>query len=151
MSVRFITKNLASFGGGNLDPDALDTIPGDTVSVEVRRQSDGSSIPNTVTDIQDQMRARPQEFLMSLNYSEKFAKAYAKVVQSIGLPSTFRVKTVGIDWDMQTSGVTLDYEAMNYIEIRTNVDPPQDEAIQPSDVQPSANVPKSVVVEDRGN
>lgn len=139
LEVRFLTKNLASFGGGNLDPDALDVLPGDPIDVEVQRQADGTAIPNTVADIQSQMQTRPQEFLKSLGYSDKFAKAYATAIQSVGLPTTFRCKTVGIDWDMESSGVSIDFEAMNYIEVRANQDLESDEQITPDQVQTAAS------------
>lgn len=144
--VRFITKNLGSFGGGNLDPDVLDLLEGDAIEVEMKRTSDGSVIPNSVDEIQEQLRVRPQEFLRTLGYPEAFAKAYARVVQGIGVPSTFRTKSVGIDWDAESNGVTIDVEAMNYIEVRANQDLESDEQITPADVQASANAPGPVTV-----
>lgn len=154
LEVRILTKNLASFGGGNLDPDILDMLAGDAIDVEIARQMDGSTIPNTVADIQTQLKTRPQEYLQGLGYSAKLAKAYATAVQSIGLPTTFRCKSVGVDWDMASAGVTLDIEAMNYIEIRADQDLEIDEQITPADVQNASAQnaqPVNVVVGEDGN
>lgn len=149
--VRFITNNLASFGGGNLDPDALDLMPGDAVDVEMTKTPAASSESTTLGDIQAAMRDRPAEYLRNLGYSEGFAAAYAKALSSIGLVSTFRVKTVGTDWDMESSGVTIDVEAMNYIEIRNDQDVAAEDQITPKDVQDAAATgagPVRVVVDE---
>lgn len=136
--VRLITKNLASFGGGNLDPDALDLMPGDPIDVEMTVQRDGMNEPTTLGDIQAAMAKSAQDYLQRLGYSASFGAAYAQALRSIGLVSTFRCKTFGIDWDMESNGVTLDIEAMNYIEIRNDQDLPAEDQITPADVADAA-------------
>src|SRR5690606_32728987 len=54
------TKNLASFGGGNLDPDVLDAQEGDAIDIEVMREPDGLE-QNTITYIEQQIRNRPAD------------------------------------------------------------------------------------------
>jgi hypothetical protein len=149
--VRCITKNLASFGGGNLDPDALDMLPGDAIDVEMASTPTGIERATTLGDIQTAMRDRPKEYLQSLGYSPAFAAAYAQAIRSVGLVTTFRCKTVGLDWDMESSGVTLDIEAMNYIEIRNDQDLETVEQITPADVQNASSAgtgPVTVTIDE---
>lgn len=151
LAVRFITHNMASFGGGNLDPDALDLMPGDAVDVEMSTTPVSSPESTTLGDIQAAMRDRPAEYLRSLGYSEALAGAYSKALSSIGLVSTFRVKTVGTDWDMEGGGVTIDVEAMNYIEVRNDQDVPAEDQLTPNDVQTAGATgsgPVRVVVDE---
>lgn len=146
LGVRLVTKNLGSFGGDNLDPDALDLEPGDAVDVEVLREASGL---NTTTDVQDAIRVRPAEFLRSLGYGDDLAKAYAAAVSQIGLPTTYRTKSVGLDWS-NDDGVTIDLELVNFIEVRSDRDLPEGEEITSGDVQDSAAAgtgPVRVVVE----
>lgn len=118
---RILTKNLGTFGGGNLDPDALDMLPGDAVDVVIQRSEAGQD-DNTVNGVEAQIAARPAEYLQELGFDARFAAAYAKAVTSIGLQSTFRVRTVSIDWDAESDGVSLDLEVMNYVEVRADKD-----------------------------
>ena len=151
LEVRAITKNLASFGGGNLDPDALDLLPGDALDIEMSATAPSSQNATALGDIQAAMQSRPRDYLMGLGFSAAFAEAYAKAVVNIGLSSTFRCKTVGIDWDMESAGVTIDIEAMNYIEVRNDKELADDEQISPSDVTSAATAgtkPVKVTIED---
>jgi len=148
---RIITKNLGSFGGGNLDPDVLDLLPGDAVDVEVKSGTQGGGAASSVNDIQKQMQTRAADFLMNLGYSKVLATAYQTAIQSVGLPTTFRTKSVGIDWDMEAGGVSIDLETINYIEIRADQDLETDEQITPADVQGAGAAgtgPVDVVVND---
>src|SRR5690606_25091213 len=70
------TKNLASFGGGNLDPDGLDAQEGDAIDIEVMREPDGLE-QNTITYIEQQIRNRPADYLTALGFPDPFARAYA--------------------------------------------------------------------------
>lgn len=152
LAVRVVTKSLASFGGGNLDPDALDMIPGDSVDIEVARTRELTQA-TAVSDVAEQVATRAVDFLRSLGYSAELAAAYARATEGVGLPTTFRVKALGIDWDAESEGVTIDIEAMNYIEVRADVDLPDDERITPSDVQSAAasgTAPASVEVDQDG-
>lgn len=146
LGVRLVTTNLGSFGGDNLDPDALDLEPGDAVDVEVLREASGL---NTVTDVEDSIRNRPAEFLRALGYGDELAEAYAAAVSQIGLPTTYRAKVVGMDWS-NDDGVTLDLELVNFIEVRSDRDLPDGEEITSGDVQDAQAAgtgPVRVVVE----
>lgn len=117
LSCRFVTKNLGSYGGGNLDPDALDALAGDAIDVRVMRDGDtGNSVQLTALAT----ATRGADFMRSLGFSDRFANAYQKAVNHIGLPSTFRVKTMGGQFDGQSTGITLDFDLMNYIEVRSD-------------------------------
>jgi len=146
---RFVTKNLASFGGGNLDPDALDVRPGDPIDVEVGTGIDSEEGGETTQeDIAAKMRTQASDFLQALGFPQDFADAYQEAVSNIGVQSTFRVRSFGIDWDYEAEGVTLDFECTNYIEVRADAELPQGEEIEPTD---SAGAqPVDVVVEDVG-
>lgn len=130
---RIQTKALGSFGGGNLDPDALDLLPGDSIDVEVDRSStvDAAS-RSSVAALTEAMRTNAAEFLTSLGYSEELATAYSKVADSIGIPKTFRLRQFGTNWEIE-SGVSLDLECMNYLEARADVDLAPEEQITPAD------------------
>lgn len=144
LGVHAVTKNLGSFGGDGLDPDALDLMPGDAVDVEVKREP--SDQPSTVESIEEQMRARPAEYLRGLGYSAALASAYAEAVQGIGLASTFRTRAVTTEWD-NDEGVTIDLELTNYIEVRSDKELPAGEAITQADVAAGGS-PVTVVVKD---
>lgn len=135
LPIRIITQSLGSFGGGNLDPDALDALPGDAIDVEVER---APQITTAGAGAATAVMERGAEFIRSLGFSDAIANAYQKAISRVGLPTTYRVKTVGIDWDAEAQGVTLDFEAVNYLEVRADVDLPGEEQITPADVQDAA-------------
>lgn len=129
---RLVTQNLGSYGGGNADPDALDCYAGDPVDVRVIQQTDDG---NTLVERYAAVANRGADFLKHLGYSDRFAAAYQKTINNIGLQSTFRVKTMGGQWDGQSSGITLDFELMNYVEVRADKLLPAGEEISSSQAQ----------------
>lgn len=143
----FSTKNLGSFGGGNLDPDMLDCHAGDAIDVEVLRgaleDDDGES---SVEAVHRMIANRGSEFLRALGYSEDFADAYQQALDHVGLQTTFRVRSLGIAWDAESEGVTLDVDAVNYVEVRADQDLEASEQIVSDD--PAAAAPTPVVIED---
>ncbi len=145
LGCRLVTKNLGTYGGGNLDPDALDCLAGDPIDVRVMRDGDHG---NTVQETDLAIATRGADFMKELGYSERFARAYQKAITNIGLPSTFRVKTMGAQFDGQDSGITLDFELMNYLEIRSDKLLPAGEELTPSAA--SAGSPVNVQVDDAG-
>ena len=119
LEANFTTVSLGSFGGGNLDPDALDAVPGDTVEVEVARDGDGF---NTITGTEDDVTTKAEQFLRSLGFGAAFAKAYGKAVKNIAYPTSFRVRSITIDWDAgddggDEAGIKLTFEVVNYLEV----------------------------------
>jgi hypothetical protein len=134
---RVVTQNLGSYGGGNADPDALDAYAGDPIDVRVIGETDDG---NTMVERYNAVATRGATFLKSLGYSDRFARAYQKTIDNIGLQSTFKVKTMGGQWDSQSSGITLDFELMNYVEVRADKILPAGEEITSSQAQGGESV-----------
>lgn len=145
LGVTVLTKNLASFGGDNLDPDLLDAKVGDAVDVVIQRENVDETNENTVNVAYDQIARRPQEFLEELGFPSSFAAAYAAAANNISFPTTFRMKEIHIDWDKNSEGVRLDFDAVNYIEVRADADLPEGEEQEP---ETNAPEPSRVIVED---
>lgn len=124
LGVTVVTHNLGSYGGGNLDPDLLDARVGDAITIAVQRDDPARATYNTVTSIQSELTQRPYEFLSQLGYPDGFARAYARAVSHTSLPTTFRLKEIHIDWDKTAGGVRLDFDAVNYIEVRADAELP---------------------------
>lgn len=143
LGVTVVTKDLGSYGGGNLDPDTFDAKPGDPVDVSVGTQVE---INNTVIDVGEQMRTRAAAFLTGLGFDKRFADAYQKAVNSIGLPSTYRIRTLGCQWDSQTDSATLTLDLVNYVEVRADKKLPAGEEVTAEDV--AGNAVQPVVVKD---
>lgn len=142
----FSTKNMGSLGGSNLDPDALDVLPGDAIDVEVLRSPYGEDDESTINEIQEAMTTRAAEFLEQLGFDPEFAAAYQLVIDNIGIQTTFRVRTLGLDWDAETEGVTLDFDCVNYIEVRADKDLDPSEQITVE--QTAGQEPQRVIIED---
>lgn len=118
-----VTKNLGSFGGSNLDPDLLDVQAGDSVRIEVQRDEPAlTAIGGTGS------AGQAASFLEALGFPSGFAAAYQNTIANVGLPSTFRVRSAAIDWDFE-QGVTLDFEVVNYVEVRASQELPAGEEI----------------------
>ncbi len=145
LGCRIVTKNLGSYGGGNLDPDALDSLAGDAIDVRVMRDGDTG---NSVQLAALATATRGADFMRELGFSDRFARAYQKAANHIGLPSTFRVKTMGGQFDGQSTGITLDFELMNYIEVRSDKLLPSGEEITAAQANDGAAV--TVRVDDSG-
>lgn len=144
LGVNMLTKNLGSYGGGNLDPDLLDAQVGDSIDVAMGRQG---VINNTVIDFDQQMRTRASEFLRERGFSSSFADAYQKAVNSIGLPTTYRIRTLGCQWDSSSEGVTMTGELINYVEVRADKQLPAGEEVTAADV--AGNTAQPVIVSDQ--
>lgn len=125
------TKNLAAFGGGNLDPDILDMLAGDTFEVLVNRDEDEL---NSMTKIETLLAAqgRVQEFMKAIGYSGPFVDAYAKAFTHTAFPTLFRLRHLGIAWDSD-EGVQLTLQGINYVEVEIRNDQklPDDEEVKP--------------------
>lgn len=113
LSVSLKTRNLASFGAGNADPDLLDLRPGDTV--EVLTDKRGTS---TTADVSDRLRTA-SEYLTRIGYPQAFADQYVSVVQNAGLQTLFIVRTADVDWSAD-EGVTVGVELVNYVVVRAD-------------------------------
>ncbi len=138
LQVTLKTRNLASFGGGNLDPDILDMRTGDTFEFLVNRDDDKN---NQLTSIESTLlaQAKTLQFMQALGHNGPFAQAYAKAYSAAGFQTTFRTKSVAFDWkcgDGGDGGVTIDLTGMNYIEVRTGAPGAKADAAAPAAKKP---------------
>jgi hypothetical protein len=121
------TKNLASFGGDNQDPDLLKMRPGDPVEFRVNASGLGTFPPPISELTQHTHRLfedEVAEVAKRLNGDENMARVL--VASNRGevseLVRTFRVNTVKYDWSAE-SGVGISFDFQNYIEARYAVTP----------------------------
>lgn len=136
------TKCLGSFGGDNLDPDALDLREGDPVRVEIVRQPNDTDA-NTLMDF----TRGTADLIEKLGFPRDIAEAYEKVRQRSAFPTTFRVRTASYDWDAG-KGISIKLELVNYVEVRVDKNlppgqepsPPTTNQAQPVQVQISEEV-----------
>jgi hypothetical protein len=117
LEVRVKTKNLASFGSGNADPDLFDVKAGDNIEVLVNREKGVA----TQTDFEHDLDAAAK-FLQGLGYESALARTYAEVVTNAGLQRVYRLKEASFDWDAE-SGVEIELMLVNYIEARLDKRP----------------------------
>jgi hypothetical protein len=127
VEVEMKTRNLASFGGGNEDPDLLDLRAGYTIEVLTRR-GDEDSEEATLTRIENLMQSqqRCQEFCKALGMDDDLAAAYSKAYTDAGFITQFKVKSAKVDWT-QDEGVTIAVRGYNYIQIRADQVLPADQ------------------------
>lgn len=141
IQVRCSTKDLASYGGGNNDPDLLDLQYGDPIDIGIDRDriyAAGAVEDTTTTSAADALK--------KLGYSTDFANTYATAINNVGLQKTFRLRTMQVDWSNDADGVSIDIEAINYVEVRAEKILPAGEQAQPP---PAPDVtPRTVAVED---
>jgi hypothetical protein len=147
---RFSTKNLGSFGGSAGDPDVLDCQAGDAIELEVARAIDADTSRGGAAEA---IATRAAAFLQSKGFDQDFATAYGTAISKVGVTSTFRVRSLAIDWDAdmdggESGGVNLDFEIVNFLEVRSGKNLPAGEEIEP----PAAGnaQPVQVVVTDDG-
>lgn len=120
LGVELETKNLASFGAGNADPDILDMKFGDSFDLLVNR-SDDPADPTTLTRMEKNLSAFQQnvEFMQALGFSPDFAATYARVYTASAFQTTFRTRAIKIEGNVE-DGVSLKVEGVNYIEVRAD-------------------------------
>lgn len=124
----FSTRNLGSMGGSNIDPDMLDALPGDTVTVEINRDRFGPTIMN----IEDAKATSAGSFLEQLGYPKDFADAYEAAVKNVGFPTTFRIRKLAFEWqDSDDGGLQIHCDVCNYIEVRSDKELPDGEEPTP--------------------
>ena len=138
------TKNLASFGGGNADPDLLDAKTGDTIEILVNRESLGAqSLGNSLTALEEIMtsQGRAEKFLVLLGLTPEGAKAVAKAYADAGFMTQFRIRSMRISWSVDEA-VTIEATCVNYVELRADI-PGTDEPSATKAV--AGNPPKNAV------
>lgn len=127
------THNLASYGGGNEDPDILDMQAGDTFELLVNRASDDSNTLNAI-EAQQTSFAKNAEFMKRLGFATDFANAYAKAYTDAGFLTQFRLKQMQVHCAIE-DGVDVSVTGVNYIEVRSdkqNSDEPEKDYNRPT-------------------
>jgi hypothetical protein len=121
------TKNLASFGGDNQDPDLLKLRPGDPM--EFRVDASGlDTFPPPISELTQHTHRlfedEVAEVAKRMNGDENLARVL--VASNRGevseLVRTFRVNNVKYDWSAE-SGIGIAFDFQNYIEARYAVTP----------------------------
>lgn len=108
------TKNLASFGGGNADPDLLDLKAGDAIEILIDRA--GGSTP-AEAEANLTAPSANEKMLTDLGYSKDFATAYAITYLNAGFQRLYRVREMSVTGDLD-SGVSFEIRACNFIQVR---------------------------------
>ena len=118
------TKDLASLGGDNSDPDLLYLRPGDPVRFTIdNRQL--QSYPPPISDVAATYRTDPEKLAAEL--TAKLGDptlgrvlAYALTGHIVERQSVYRVNHVRFTWDNK-KGVAIDFDFQNYIEARAGI------------------------------
>lgn len=131
LMVSIKTRNLATFGGDNEDPDLLDVKAGDSFDLLVNRDDDGS----TLTNVENAMliHASAEEFLKAAGFDPAFAAAYARAYSDANFQTSFRVKCFAMSWSCD-EGISIDVDGVNYLEVRADRYLPQGEERDPAAV-----------------
>jgi len=118
--VEIKTRNLASWGGGNLDPDILDMQFGDTFELLVNREKLEAS---TLTKIEKALTIQGANaaLLGRLGFATDFATAYGQAYSNVGVPTLFVLKEMHVEWNIE-QGIDLTVIGVNYIVVRADKD-----------------------------
>jgi hypothetical protein len=119
------TKNLASFGGDNTDPDLLHLFPGDPIEFQADVRSLGSKSP-VVSELTNQMRRSFEEQVAEIKKKipdENLARVIVATARGsiVELQRLFRVYNVHYTWG--NNGIAIAFDFQNYIEARSGVTP----------------------------
>lgn len=111
------TKNLASFGGDNEDPDLLDMTIGDAFEILINRGDDQGTSSKTEQNLS--AAQLNEETMRGLGFSSDFAKAYAKAYTDAGFQREYKMKEMSVDWDTE-EGVSFEITGANYVVARVD-------------------------------
>jgi hypothetical protein len=118
LGVSITTKDLASFGGGNLDPDILDMKAGDPFTVTVQQDPDIEYTSLTMVEAMLLIERKAEEFLrVTKGFSAAFAKSYVDAYNNKNFQTLYVVRSMGVDWSVD-DGVRFDIQGVNYVVIR---------------------------------
>ena len=116
--VELDTEDLASYGGGNLDPDVLDMKVGDAFDMLVAQDTDSGSLG----EVEQQLIAQTESFMSSLGFDPGLAAAYAKAYGAMnGFQTTFRLKAMSVEWRSdagEEASCQITVHGVNYVEVR---------------------------------
>lgn len=113
------TKNLASFGGSNSDPDLLRLRPGDPVQVlvDTRALEDRSPLISEFTENSRASERELEERIFKKVGDRNLARVIVATARG-GVPELqnfYRVANVKFGWSGQ--GISIDFDFQNYVEI----------------------------------
>ena len=109
------TADIASFGGGNEDPDVLDMKVGDPVEVLIDQSHNHSTFEQT--ELQVNAAGLAQKRLVELGFDEKLAQAYATAKAQANLLTIFRARQIKTSFDAE-QGVSFNFTMHNFIQKR---------------------------------
>lgn len=120
------TRDLASFGAGNEDPDLLRLRPGDVMELSVDTTNLSSGFP-VRSPLNDQTVAGSQQLARELTQRLGDVNLAAAIVGTTrnyiaGLQNYFRVSNVKFEWNIK-SGIAVAFDFQNYLEARNAVTP----------------------------
>lgn len=137
------TKNLASFGGDNQDPDLVRLRPGDTV--EIVPDAKLLTAPHTRNvfgtfgdDVESLSFSKAVQDITEKIGDEKLARAIVATANAYNLQRFFRVANVRMNWS-DTDGLALAFDYQNYVEAR-NVQPTSTGPVKKKPTQVTAKV-----------
>lgn len=115
------TRNLASFGGDNQDPDLLKLRPGDPIEFRVDASGLGTFPPPASELTNEEARSKEAQIkaVKERVGDEKLARALVAANRGEGndLQNVFRVANVRFDWDSGT-GLGIAFDFQNFVEAR---------------------------------
>lgn len=124
MGGEVVTRNLASFGGDNSDPDLLRLEPGDGVEIlhDTRAVNSGAPLVSTYTDWSRNSFEDQVEEITNRIGDEDLARVIVATArgQVAELQRFFRVQNVKFHCDAQ-SGVKISFDFQNYVVARAQV------------------------------
>jgi hypothetical protein len=120
LHLKIKTRNLASFGGTNADPDLLDMLAGDRISFLVDRTSlvDLGAVGNTIGDIENAHLSETQgaNALTAAGLSPQFSSAYLAALQNVGFQTEYVTKSVELTWS-HDKGIDVDIDVVDFVEV----------------------------------
>ena len=115
------TKNLASFGGDNEDPDLMKLRPGDPI--EIRFDASGLEFyPPPISELTNHAGRSEEEEVQAVKErlgDENLARAIVQANRGQSTQQTFRVGNVRYQWNAG-SGISVDFDFQNYVEVRSD-------------------------------
>ena len=123
------TRNMASFGGDNTDPDLLRLYPGDAVSLDIDIRALNQNAP-LVGFVVDSWRKPFEEAVADVARSTGDPGLARAIVASMrgavnALPNLFRVANVKFSWssDDKSGGISVEFDYQNFIEVDADHEP----------------------------
>jgi hypothetical protein len=117
LGVSITTRDLASYGGTNADPDVLDLLAGDHVNYLIEKFDAATDPRNTSLAQLENVTLQSslaKTHLEDLGYDSDFALAYSSAYASESCPTLYVVRAVGHHWDVD-QGLSIEIDVVNAI------------------------------------